>query len=196
MSSGDAPAVRTAALARLRSPGPDADEWRLLLAEVELRDGRNAAAVELLRGLVKRESPPQRRVRAAFLFARALVEYEHDSADRRLLESVLDKGQETEGRVERIEYGEAALVAAAIHRAVGEEARAAGLYAKAAAVLPDGPTRAEALYWIGRFTLEAAPRADAWERAAEVQDGGPWPALAQFEVGFDYLRRGYDERVR
>ncbi len=181
-----------------------ASEWRLLLAEAELRDGQPAEAAKLLQGLLEQADMggiERRRLHATLLYAEAVSVIGSDEESRALLVTSLSKvPREARSRWPLV-HGEASLLTAEAHRDAGDVDRARALYRSAAEELPSGAMASEAGYWLGALGPDAemladieagrAGRGDVWHEALGMEEAGPWRSLAQLESDLDPLRRAY-----
>lgn len=194
-ATGDVSLARTAAAAGVRRGGPRREQWALLLGEAERVEGRLDEAVEQLRPLVEAGAPEQDPTAAILALARTSVRRAGGDDARELLRraiGTLDAGQRAAGG-ERL--GEAAKLTAELFRKRGEAEPAAALYQLALERLPDGVQRAESAYWLGALHADEDVRAQAWQRAAGMANGGSWSRLAASELELAPLRRqvGLDE---
>ncbi len=187
-AAGDLASARTAAASQIAAHPRAAPAWRLLLAEVELAQGRAEPAAALLAGLVHERLSPEVDARTLLLLARA-TQQAPDSANRRSLlrrqiqaRAALDPGPHAR------EHAQAALVAAALHRRAGQPARSRALYEQALAWLPPGASAAEAAYWVGVLRPGGAVSAQALDRAAQAPAPAPFARLASARLALEQLR--------
>lgn len=188
LAAGDVAVARAAAEAGASREEPDAAQWRLLLAQVELIDGRWEQAAKLAAEVVRSGEPRAAQVRAIGVLARAAVRLPDSEAQGALLEEALGKLSVEERKGVGPQLGETLLLTAEIRRQSAHLESAREHYAQAVETLAPGPLRAQAAYWLGALHPDPMEARSAWEIAARTPGGGAWSRLAESELRTAPLR--------
>lgn len=176
-----------AARDRIGANAPDADAWRLLLAEVELARHDPASAAHLLVPLVE-HAGERDRTQAIGLLAQAASAGPASEASIDALAAAIPKLSDAEWSRSAASLSAAALVTANLLRRAGRSEPALALYALASERATRPATRAEAFYWRGRLATSHA-EARAQLQAATAADDGSWSELARSRIALIDLGR-------
>ncbi len=179
--SGGRATARAAATAGAERDDSQRDAWRLLLAEIELAEGRYAAAADELAEIRLQEVRGTRFPRYLTALTRATSRAPRGALRRALFLALA----RPEARAAST-FGEASLVAARLRRVGGDDALARVHYRDALAHLPDGPLKNRAAYWVA----ELAGEADGVGGAVAPEDSqrDPWAEILAAEREVEFLR--------
>ena len=196
-STGELALARRMAEASLTEPGPDEIRWRAVLAEVDFRESRTAAAAAGLQAVLDAPELIFDRGRLARLLALTFEERDDPEAvsflDERLPHWL---EQAPQGPIARASMLEATLQTAHALRRSGWRARARTLYRAIVRHAADGTLRSSARFWLGLENEDEAIRNAAWSEDPTEALGSPWGRLARFEQRFESLADAYLGRRR
>ncbi len=196
-SIGELALARRMAEASLTEPGPDEIRWRAVLAEVDFRESRTAAAAAGLQAVLDAPELVFERGRLARLLALTFEERDDPEAVSFLDERLPVWLEQTpQGPIARASMLEATLQTAHALRRSGWRARARTLYRAIARHAADGPLRSSARFWLGLQEEDEAIREVAWGEDPTESLGSPWGRLARFERRFESLADAYLGRRR
>lgn len=191
---------RRMAEASLKEPGPEADDWKAVLAETDFMESRFEAAARGLRAVLDSPRLESRRGHLARLLA-LTFETRRDDEGVRLLAERLPVWLESSGLGPRARADliEATLRTAHAQREAGRLPAAHVLYrlvdrhagAGEGADEDPGALRSSARFWLGLAGEPDAAGEPAWGADPEVELRTPWARLALFERRFDALARAY-----
>lgn len=187
LRAGSYDVAASAARDRLATGTPDADAWRLLLAEVELARQDPKSAEELLLPLVT-DGPLAVRTAAVGLLAQAAGAGQPTGIAIDALVRAIEAASEAAWKRDGETLGDAALGTANLLRREGRLEQALALYALASEHDASKAARAESLYWRGRMAPAPETRR-AQLRESVAADGGPWSALAKSRLSLLDLGR-------
>lgn len=191
-SIGELALARRMAEASLAEPGPDEIAWRAVLAEVDFRESRVAAAAAGLQAVLDAPELAFERGRLARLLALTLAEHDDPEAVSFLAERLprwLE--QASLGPVARASMLEATLQTAHVLRREGWLERARRLYRLIDRHAEDGTLRSSARFWLGLEEEDEAIRGAVWGENPTETLGSPWGRLARFEQRFESLAAAY-----
>jgi hypothetical protein len=191
-SIGELALARRMAEASLAEPGPDEIAWRAVLAEVDFRQSRIAAAVAGLQAVLDAPELALERGRLARLLSLSFDEHDDPEAVSFLAERLprwLE--QAPSAPVARASMLEATLQTAHVLRREGWLERARRLYRVIDRHAGDGTLRSSARFWLGVEEEDQAIRGAVWGEDPTKTLASPWGRLARFEQRFESLAAAY-----
>jgi len=191
-SVGELALARRMAEASLEAPGPDELAWRAVLAEVDFRESRIAAAAAGLQAVL--EAPELALERGRLVRMLALTFEERDDPEAvSFLAARLPRWleQPPQGPVARASMLEATLQTAHVLRRTGWRERARRLYRVIDRHAADGALRSSARFWLGLAEEDETVRISVWGEDPTEALGSPWGRLARFEQRFESLSNAY-----
>ncbi len=168
LGTGEPAMARAAAEVNLRHGDVDAKAWRALQARAEAALGHADKARAQLRKILREGAPEDQRVELLALYASLLDGRPYDDDTRLLTEQLKSVPKSQRGKFESA-FSEANMRTAQILRRQGRMKSAREFYRVAAAHLPEGSRKREALYWSGVAPDSNEPdsgRTGAWTRLA------------------------------
>ncbi len=186
---GDLRLAGASARAQVKRSDAETPAWKLLLAQVELAQGRMKPAIELVLPLVESAALGEEHVLAVATLARAAARLPRGEQYKELLRRELEAVPAAERWRWSEDFGEAAVVAADFYRLAGKLETALTLYGAALELFPDGYFRAEAAYWSGDLMNSESEVRWSWEQAAVVKNGHLFGRLADTQLRVMEVRR-------
>jgi tetratricopeptide (TPR) repeat protein len=186
LAAGRVTGARIAAMRATQEPGA-ALEWHRILAAARLASNEPETAVSGLMGYAKQHGAQSLGAAEIEILARSAARLPDSEDLRKLLHARLIELERESGAGPAVDLGTSAMLAARRWRQVGGTREASELYALAFRQLPDGPLRAQAGYWAGRFGRDAGIAREQLNATLALAPA-PFAMLAQRELELRELR--------